>query len=55
MLKYDKELNGYRANLNEKQSRLIDAVTNYGASWIKSKGYPEIAENMQKVINRLSQ
>lgn len=50
MLKYDKELNGYRANLNEKQSRLIDAVTNYGASWIKSKGYPEIAENMQKRI-----
>lgn len=49
MLKYDKE-DGYRAELTEKQERLIDAVAKYGARWAREDGFPDLAKEMDEHI-----
>ena len=50
MLKYDK-MSGYKLDtLNDKQSRLIDAVTEYAAMWAREDGFPEMAEDIERYI-----
>lgn len=50
MLKWDKE-DGYGVQgLTVKQSRLIDAIGDYGASWARQEGHKDLAESMEKTI-----
>lgn len=49
MLKYDKD-GIYKAELTSKQSRLIDAIANYGAYWARKDGYDKLAEDMEDRI-----
>lgn len=50
MLKYDKE-NGYGIeNLNAKQERLIDGVSEYGSALAKDNEYPELAKQMDNKV-----
>ena len=49
MLKYDK--GKYKvAGLSEEQSRLIDAIANYGAYWAEQDGFSDFAKTMQENI-----
>ena len=48
MLKYDD--GDYKADLTQKQSRLIDAVTRYSAYWATEDGHPDLAKQMQTSI-----
>jgi hypothetical protein len=51
MLRYDYANgtpNQYKANLNDRQKRLIDAVTNKAIEWAREDGQPKIADDMQK-------
>lgn len=47
MLKYDKT-DGYGANLTQKQARLVDAISNYGARRVRAEGYADLADNIDK-------
>lgn len=49
MFKYDKD-GIYKAELTSKQSRLIDAIANYGAYWARKDGYDKLAEDMEERI-----
>lgn len=50
MLKWDKE-DGYGVQgLTVKQSRLIDAIGDYGADWARQEGFKDLAESMDKSI-----
>ena len=50
MLKYGK--NKYNAgNLTPEQSRLVEAVSNYGAEWAEKDGYPDIAKDMRETVD----
>lgn len=49
MLKYDK--GKYKvAGLSEEQSKLIDAIANYGAYWAEQDGFSDFAKTMQEKI-----
>lgn len=51
MLKWDKE-DGYGVQgLTVQQSRLIDAIGDYGAGWARQEGYKDLAESMETKIN----
>jgi hypothetical protein len=53
MLKYgftDGTPNPYKANLTDKQGRLIDGITNQAAVWAKQDGFHEIADKMKNDI-----
>jgi len=50
MLKYgwtDGAPQPYKANLTNKQGRLIDGITNKAAEWAREDGFPEIADTMK--------
>ena len=49
MLKYDTE-QGYRINLNQKQGRLIDAISNRGSNRVREEGYAEMANDIDRHI-----
>lgn len=50
MLKYDQK-EGYKIiGITQKQSRLIDSLSEYGAKWAKTDGFPDLAEVMEKYI-----
>lgn len=50
MLKYD-DNQGYKVyGLNEKQDRLIDAISNYGANWAEHDGLDDVADDIRKHI-----
>ncbi len=49
MLKYAK--GDYKADLTEKQSRLIDAIAKYSECWAIEDGYPDLAEDIKKHIS----
>ena len=48
MLKYSE--GDYKASLTEQQSRLIDAIANYGAYWAEQDGFSDFAKTMQEKI-----
>lgn len=48
MLKYSKD--EYKAELTPKQSKLIDAISDYSGYWMKKDGFPEMAEELEKEI-----
>ena len=41
----------YKANLTDKQARLIDAVSNYARDWAEHDGFPEIAKEIDTKIS----
>jgi len=49
MLKWDKS-NGYKANLTEKQERLIDAINKYGAERAERPGFKDLADKIRKTV-----
>jgi len=50
MLKYD-DNQGYKVyGLSEKQDRLIDAISNYGANWAEHDGLNDVADDIRKHI-----
>lgn len=50
MLKYDEDKNGYRVKLNEKQSRLFDAIEKYTIKWLKVEGQEDLAVDVKEHI-----
>lgn len=49
MLKFDKE-DGYKLELNKKQSRLFEAVEKYVKGWLKTENKAEMVEDIEKHI-----
>lgn len=40
----------YKANLTEKQSRLVNAVGNYARDWAKAEGFSEVAKEINEKV-----
>lgn len=49
MLKHDKE-DGYQVNLNEKQSRLFNALEKYTTKWLREENKEDMAVDVEKHI-----